>query len=477
MAETVDLGSLKATLGLNLQDLRRDVGAARSQIRSFSGEMVGLAEQAGNSMGTRLGQGLVKGIQESARQMAAGVRGAVRQAEAAVFGMTHDKADANRLKAHLRYEDDTALGVPQETAIRRRDLSLQNIAEAERREQQRLQDARAKLGMTRFQREALEAQRDFDSTFRSSENPATRGEAALLYQARVLDIQRRRNTASMREVAPGMDRFSNALSGDFSFMDALRERGEAEAQENEKRMRDMERLRAFEFRTGRLSLEEYRAFLQERLQALQEASPEWQKTYERLYKLDNEAMKREFRGQGVLGADSMAQGIDQGSSSVKNALMTLSSESLSVLSRSLRKGVTGVFGDIVVRTLTNLLSESLESALASAFRKKPQAQASGFVGGLFGSVFDIMGGMFGFDDAANDRTAQTWGWDFAKHFRRGADSFQAQRSGGISAPVSASPIYQTTVNVHYTGQGNAADYGEMGRRIALEVQRELRRSL
>lgn len=502
MTDTVALGSLQATIGLNLQELRRNRVEAGNLLRGMSADMVSLAEQTGSDIGTQMGQGALKGIQNTARQLASGMRGAVRQAQEAVFGMTHDKADSQRLRALLHYEDDKAMGVPLDLANQRRDMSLQKITNRERLEQQRLQDARGKLGMPRYQQEMLNAQRGFDANVRGTENPETRGGAALLYQTQMQEILRRRNTESLHKIAPAMSLFSSGLSEGGSGlwnqfnkdrnakawemisggMQEIQQRRSAEEEESQKRMGEVERLHAFEFRVGKISLEEYRGFLMERLQALQEASPEWQKTYEKLYRIDSGATRQigqEFRRQGADGVESMAQGIDSGSGMVKNALMTLSSESLFVMSRSLRKGVAGTFGDIILRTLTGVLSSALEGAVVSAFKKTPKASAgSGFVGSALGSVFGVVGGFLGFDDAANDSKARGWGWDFAKHFTRGIDSFQGQRGGGTLAPVaqtaSANPI---TVHMHYTGKQPESDVQEMGRRIAWEVQKELRRSL
>ena len=163
---------------------------------------------------------------------------------------------------------------------------------------------------------------------------------------------------------------------------------------------------------------------------------------------------------------------------MKNALLSLSEQSLSVMSRSLRKGLSGGLGDVLLRTLTSLLSDAIEGAIMSAFKSKKAAPVSGFVGGALGAVFDVVGGFFGFDDAANDSKARGWGWDFAKHFTRGMDSFQAQRGGSSPSPIPASQSQNPiTINMHYTGQQPETDAKEMGLRIAWEVQKALRRSL
>jgi hypothetical protein len=242
----------------------------------------------------------------------------------------------------------------------------------------------------------------------------------------------------------------------------------------------MEKVRAFEFRVGRLSLEEYRVFLSERLQALQAYSPEWRRVYEQLYKVDQEALRKmsdQFRQQGRDGVGSMAQGLDGGRGLLRNALLTLTGESLYAMGRGLKKGVSGAFGDILIRTLTNVLADALENAIMFAFQRKRSASLqNGFVGGVLGAGFNLLGGFFGFDDAANDSRAKTWGWDFAKHFTRGVDSYRGQR--GAPQLASAAPASQNhvTVNVNYQGRSDA-DFKELGRRIAWEVQQELRRSI
>lgn len=173
------------------------------------------------------------------------------------------------------------------------------------------------------------------------------------------------------------------MSGGLGAMYDAQQQLKAREEASEKEQSEIERVRKFEYRTGQLSLEEYRGFLGERLHSLQEYSPEWRRVYEQMYKLDGESQKKlegQFRQQGRDGADSMAQGVHVGSPLVRNALFALTDASLSVMGRSLQKGVKGVFGQVIVHTLTNLLADVLDNAIASIFRKKSQpTEKKGFL--------------------------------------------------------------------------------------------------
>jgi ABC-type transporter MlaC component len=84
----------------------------------------------------------------------------------------------------------------------------------------------------------------------------------------------------------------------------------------------------------------------------------------------------------------------------------------------------------------------------------------------------------GFDDASNDRMAKGWGWDFAKHFTSGMQSYRDQR--GQYTPTrmaTAGSSNNVTVHVNVGEGGGGVDYAEVGRRVAWEVQKELRRSI
>lgn len=503
MAGTVSLGAIQAEVGLDLLGLRSGVGDAKRILQDFGAEAGASAARVGLDMSAGLERGFQEGFASLARRMSQGVRASVQKAREDIFAMTHDSGDSQRLKILSRYEKDVAGGVPSDVASRRRDLSLADLEAGEQLSLRKLSDMRAKLGMNSFDREKLAAQRDWERVFRESSNPSMRDEASLLFQERIRDIQARQQASAERLIAPGMARAESAfgqgfgsifnpynesrkqealglVSGGLREMYDSQQREKAREEASAKEQSELEKVRRFEYRTGQLSLEEYRSFLGERLRSLQEYSPEWMRVYEQMYKLDGESQKRalqEFRQQGRDGADSMAQGVNTGSPLVRNAISALTDASLSVMGKSLQKGVKGVFGQIMVRTLTNLLSDVLDNAIASIFSKKRQpAKKKGFLGDLLGSAFSFAGGFFGFDDAANDSLARGWGWDFAKHFGRGVDSYQGRRGGLSPAPSLSSPSYHVTVNMTYTGSGNEADYREMGRQLAWETAKALKRS-
>ena len=503
MAGAISLGSIQAQIGLDVQRLRSDVGDAKRILQDFGSDMGASVTQIGAQMSAGLERGVQDSLSKIARQMSQRLKASVRQAKEAVYGMTHEDGDTQRLKAYTRYERDIEGGVPSNIAQERRDLSLQAVEERERLQLQNLRDLRAKLTMNPFEKEKFTAQRDWEKVFRKTEDPAMRNEASLLFQARMEDIIARQKESANRRLAASMARVDSTLGQGFNDIFAPYNEGnrqkafaligsglgqiydtqqqqKAREEANAKEEAELDKLRRFEYRTGQLSLEDYRAFLAERLRSLQEYSPEWRRVYEQMYSVDAQAQKKlgeQFRREGREGANSMAQGVNVGSPLVRYALISLTNASLNVMGRSMRKGISGVFGQIMVQTLTNLLADVLDNAIASIFRKKKkQEKSKGFLGGLLGSAFSFVGGFFGFDDAANDGQAKTWGWDFAKHFNRGVQSYQSQR--GVAAPsyASGSTSYNVTVNLNHTGSGSEVDYREMGHLLAAETLKALRRS-
>lgn len=503
MAGTVSLGAIQAEIGLDLLGLRSGVGDAKRILQDFGADVSASVTQIGSQMSAGLERSIQESLAKTARQMSQGMKATVQQAKESIFAMTHESGESQRLKILSRYERDVAGGTPSDMAAQRRDLSLSALEERERLSLQKMSDMRSKLGMNSFDREKLTAQRDWERAFRESSDPSMRGEASLLFQDRMEDILARQREQANRSLAPSMARMDSALgqgfgaifnpfnegnrqqalslvSGGLGEMYDAQQQQKAREEASEKEQSEIEKVRKFEYRTGQLSLEEYRGFLGERLRSLQEYSPEWRRVYEQMYRLDGESQKKlegQFRQQGRDGADSMAQGVNVGSPLVRNALSALTDASLSVMGRSLQKGVKGVFGQVIVHTLTNLLADVLDNAIASIFRKKRQpTEKKGFLGGLLGTAFNFVGGFFGFDDAANDGQAKGWGWDFAKHFSRGIDSYQGRMGVASSAPSSGASSYNVTVHLNYTGSGKEADYREIGRQLAWETAKALKRS-
>jgi hypothetical protein len=153
----------------------------------------------------------------------------------------------------------------------------------------------------------------------------------------------------------------------------------------------------------------------------------------------------------------------------------ISQGSVSILSnaffKTMHSGFKNLFGDILTG-----FADMIERMIA----KWLAMQAVMGIAKLFGLPFggSFLGGLFGFDDAGNDRKAQHWGYDFGKYFTNGMTDYSrhsaaaspsnANAGGSRSASVTTGDII---INVH---NAQTMDVNALGKQVAWEMQQRLR---
>jgi len=378
--------------------------------------------------------------------------------------------------------------------------------------------ARKELLLAGRELAVFKAQQGFDATMANAKTPARRGAAALLYQVQVWKAQESEALEAMRKsvaiykeqtkVPEGVKDDSKekgwaALSGGMANAYAVQQYGasvaEAIAKEVEEQKRAQDEIMEYRRRMGEMTNAQYIKFLEQRVLAertfgfggkeTSEQNPAFRDKNLELRQHYTDAMESIFgskgRKGGKEGAKEIAEGISQGDKYMKRAMEDLSGGALGSLQKALHKGMKGGFGDILAHTLTDLLSNVLENAITSAFKKKKKkGGGAGDVfggGGLLGDFLSPISSLFGggFDNASNDRMAQGWGFDFAKHFSRGTAQFDNQMRAVVPAGGGVG-VGSRSVSINLHGDNHfhtAIDVQEFGRSLAWQVQSELNRTV
>ena len=279
----------------------------------------------------------------------------------------------------------------------------------------------------------------------------------------LLQDKRERNLSYISAIMAGVGRIEESANSVRQFNEAR--------QDADRQMQDyMVRLR---YDTGLDSVSTYTAYLKKKMEDSRVMGEPTKNTYE--------IWKQMVDLQGETGKNGMrrfSEEFEQSRQMAENAMRNVSAGMMNILGNSFRKAFKGDFGEMFGNILFNLLSDVISNAITSAFKKSTKGGKGLGVGGAIGATLDIFSMFgFGFDDAANDRTAHGWGWDFAKHFGNGVKQFQNRQADFVPTRAAAGGTNNVNVTVNLSGQSGDMDYGELGRRVAWEVQKELRRTV
>lgn len=221
----------------------------------------------------------------------------------------------------------------------------------------------------------------------------------------------------------------------------------------------------YAFESGFMSYQTYKAFLQRKLEAYRAYSSEWMAITRKIEELEKNHDQAE---KDKKANTPHARMVEAG----KKALQQMAGNVQNILGNAFEKLFMGDskhwFSDLL-KAFQQMLAQMVAQALAAGIVRSIFGAAAGGGGFLSGAL-----GIFGFDDADNDRKAQRWGFDFAEHFSRGQANFQnySAPSHSASGAQSASPIVvQMTGDNHYH---NDMDAGRVADIVAVKVQQRLR---
>lgn len=391
-----------------------------------------------------------------------------REAEAELFHLTHNDAEDAWFDAHQRFAERIKSGVKRQTAysILVQDIEKNKKEIAEKAKELNDEIRRLRIG-DQFERDRFDARQEMERNLARGYPEANAG---ALFQERLVVIQRERAEFYKGQVAEGLkamndfgarfeqmfserqERAREAVRTTFETVTKmLRDMEEARQREAEAAVQSEDRKQKFLRDANLITQQEYFQYLTERIAKEQEFTTEW-------YRLQDEARNILINGMkknGKEAGQSIGDGLTGSGGYVKNAVRELATQSMYAFQASLNKGFGGTLGQILVNTLTNLLSDVFSNAIEIAFRKKKRPMDEGKGGGILGAIFGggsilgPLGGLFGFDDPWNDARARRWGFDFGHHFTSGVADYGRQRS---SRMATAGPGGGNTyINVHLNG--------------------------
>ena len=364
--------------------------------------------------------------QNTAQGYIDGIRDKVKEVRDAIYEMTHTDFAAQRRDAWQDMQQQLKDGVPFQDANKLYGLKRNKIdaAQAKDSEQRgdRMKDAMAQISALSDGVEQTWAK--IGTLWKGNAGPA------------------------IAKMSEGLSAMWNAMGGELN-----------KALADEKALQE-ERI-AFEYRTGQMSLDQYRNELLEKLKAYQEYSKEWMKIKEEIFALDKQDAAK-YSKSGETATKSMGDSARGQKNYLRGAMQDLGDTALDTVGKTLHKGLKGTFGNLLTNTLMDVLKDVLQNAIASIFKKGGGAGGGGAggmggilsgLGGLIpgGGIVGSLLGAFGFDDGANDRTAQRWGFDFADHFTRGMGTWMTQRQPAFAGAGAQAGGGNGDVHVHLNG--------------------------
>jgi tape measure domain-containing protein len=255
------------------------------------------------------------------------------------------------------------------------------------------------------------------------------------------------NQLQAAQMAQKLSGLSQSLAGTGQHEAQIIERVKAEQEEQ----RLLDKRRELEYRYQMLSQADYLQYLRNRLQQTIQFSDDWAAIMQKIEEIE----KQQAEAQAKREQERMRR------------------------IQSLRDGFQNVFANAFENALNG--SKDFFSSLLDGFKQMiarmiAEALAAKVMSALFGGgtgFFDGLLGVFGFDDAHNDRIASRWGWDAARNFAVGAFDYDRQRGVNLAGAGAGSQSLNITVNMGGVTMTSNQDARQFADEIAWHVQQRL----
>jgi TP901 family phage tail tape measure protein len=427
--KSVELEKEAARLDAAAKNAGRNPAAGFIDKMMAGGSGGGGGKRGGSSSAERAAKASERAVKQAARQdeqrqrYLESVKDAIFAASAGVT-----EFDVERRRITRQYEEDRRNNVPEPLAKERFEKERARVNERQRKEAQEDWKARQSRGL---------------------------GSAILGMMPNLGGLQSGIEAEKARQ-AQGFALMGRALQG-LAFAQENRQAEERQAQEREdaqreaeqKEQQSLDRRRDWEAQYNLISLAQYKTYLTRRLTSLEEYSEEWMTVQGKIFEIERqqEQQKETLFDKNMKRWKSVAGGLE------------------GVFSNAFQNVLSG--GKDFFSSLLDGFKQMLAQMLA-------QAMAAGILRSLFGGNF-MTGflGVFGFDDAHNDRIASRWGWDAARNFAVGARDYDRQRGVQMAGAGAGSQSVNITVNMGGVQMASGMDVESIGREIAWHVQQRL----
>lgn len=361
------------------------------------------------------------------------------------------KFDVDRRRSSRRYDENLRNKMPKQLAL---DLFTKERAQIDAEQRRAFQEAAG--AKTAARDEAGRAK--FESNI----------DAGMTHHSSRMDMESARKQQGLDILGRGLQGLVFTYQNLQAEKDEQREKDALKEEADQKEQQSLDRRRDWESQYNLISLSEYKAYLTERLSSLDSYSEEWMTVQGKIFdtnaKMEEGQNTQKKKKWGVLAQN------------FQSIFANVFEDTLN--------GGKNFFGKLLqgfTQMLAQMAAQALATGLAKAIfgdgeeKQGKKKKGGGLLSGLLGAIpgVGILGSLFGFDDAHNDRIAGRWGWDAARNFAVGSADYGRQRGASLAGAGGGNVVNNIHVNMGGVQMASDMDVQAVSQEIAWQITQQM----